>query len=538
MRTWYGTHILRCALRRPFVVVALCAVSFVCAIALVPLGVVGQTFIPPQDRGEIFIQAVYPSGWPIADVSKGIFSLEHVVQGNSDLLNEVSVAGFYNAPFGGSVLQTNVAQMHIWLKDSRAHSTAWWVSRYTAVAPGVLPRAQVTVVPVTSTNGSNQQPIDEIVSDVTGGDPTAQAARVEQVLARTPGATNVNSTATALAPQIALGFDRAKMRTLNVNIDTAATAAEASFGGAIATQFETPQGLEQVQVIYPTSQQTSVADLAAVPVRATNGNIVHLGDFTRINVEPSTPLIVRVDRNNVVHVNANVTANASLSNVQSAFNKELPSLHLPKNIVVSAAPLGQQDYMNQVLTGLGGSLILSVVLVFLLMVALYNSYSSPFIILFSVPVAAVGAIGALLITHQTLNLFSMIGTILLVGIATKNGILLVDYANTLRSRGLNKIAAIRESAQTRFRPIVMTSMSIVAANIPLALALEPGSSVRSSLGIVVCGGAISSLVLTLVLVPVMYTWLAPKRFGRAEEPATNGTVKTPPVVVPAGSTLR
>ena len=179
-------------------------------------------------------------------------------------------------------------------------------------------------------------------------------------------------------------------------------------------------------------------------------------------------------------------------------------MHLPSNITLTSAPLGQGDFMNQLLAGIGAGLILSVVLVFLLMVALYNSYMSPFIIMFSVPVAAVGGILALFFTHETLNMFSLIGTILLVGIATKNGILLVDYANTLRKRGESKLVAIQESARTRFRPIVMTSLSVIAGNIPLALALEPGSSVRSSLGVVVCGGAFSSLVLTLVLVPVMY----------------------------------
>jgi multidrug efflux pump subunit AcrB len=150
--------------------------------------------------------------------------------------------------------------------------------------------------------------------------------------------------------------------------------------------------------------------------------------------------------------------------------------------------------------------------VFLLMVALYNSYRSPLIILFSVPVAAVGALGALALTRETLNLFSLIGTILLVGIVTKNGILLVDYANTLRERGKNKLEAIQESAFTRFRPIIMTSISVVAGNFPLALALEPGSSVRSSLGVVVIGGILSSLILTLVLVPIMYMILAPEHF--------------------------
>jgi HAE1 family hydrophobic/amphiphilic exporter-1 len=221
--------------------------------------------------------------------------------------------------------------------------------------------------------------------------------------------------------------------------------------------------------------------------------------------------------------------------VERAFFKKLPSLHLAPSVVVRPAPLGQQDFMQQTLSGLGQSMILSVVLVFLLMVALYNSYRSPFIILFSVPVAAVGAIGALLLTHKTLNLFSLIGIILLIGIATKNGVLLVDYANTLRKRGLDELEAIKESAHTRFRPIVMTSFSVVAGNIPLALALEPGSVSRSSLGIVVIGGVISSLVLTLLLVPNAYMWLAPKNLAPDEpdEPVEKPRFEHSPPV-PAG----
>jgi multidrug efflux pump subunit AcrB len=205
---------------------------------------------------------------------------------------------------------------------------------------------------------------------------------------------------------------------------------------------------------------------------------------------------------------------------------------------VTPAPLGQQDFMNQTLRGLGSSLVLSILLVFLLMVALYNSYRDPFIIIFSVPVAAVGAIAALVLTHRTLNLFSLIGTILLVGIATKNGILLVDYANTLRGRGASKLEAIQESAFTRFRPIVMTSFSVIFGNLPLALALDPGSGSRSSLGIVIIGGVISSLVLTLVLIPNMYMWIAPDELPASHvkpEPHTNG--KTPvhtEIPVPAG----
>jgi HAE1 family hydrophobic/amphiphilic exporter-1 len=546
LRDWYAHRALPWGLHHKTIVIAACAISFVAALALIPLGIVGEEFVPAQDRGEIFIQLQYPVGTPLAVTTKAVLKVERAVRNNGDIDDDTAVAGAYAAPFGGFVVQPNAAQVHIWLKPGRRHSTEYWVSEFRREAAKAAPGTDPIVVPATGTNGGNGQPLDELVTDIHGGDPTPYANKVEQVLLNTPGARNVISSSQALEPQVDVIFDRAKMQALNVSLGTAATAARTAFGGIVATQFETPNGLEQVQLIYPARLRGSLDELANVAVRTTFGQIVHLGDFSHFVSDPVSPLITRVDRNTVIHLSANITAGASLSNVQSAFLQRVKALNLPKFIIVRPRPLGAQDFMQQTLIGLGTSLILSIMLVFLLMVALYNSYRTPFIIMFSVPVAAVGALGALWLTHSTLNLFSLIGTILLVGIVTKNGILLVDYANTLRERGESKLKAIQESAFTRFRPIIMTSISVIAGNVPLALALEPGSSVRSSLGIVVIGGITSSLILTLVLVPIMYVLLAPEHFvpshGAAKGPtldggngvASNGhgTVQ-PPAVQPA-----
>jgi HAE1 family hydrophobic/amphiphilic exporter-1 len=175
------------------------------------------------------------------------------------------------------------------------------------------------------------------------------------------------------------------------------------------------------------------------------------------------------------------------------------------------------------------SLALSILLVYLLMVALYNGYITPFIIMFTVPVAVVGALGALALTHQTLNLFSLIGSILLVGLVAKNGILLVDFANQLREQGMSKLEAIVESAHARFRPIVMTTIAMIAGMLPLALALDPGSQAERPLGIVVIGGLSSSLILTLLLIPIMYLRFAPEHFQIA---GANGEVDPHQIELP------
>lgn len=524
VRNWYSHRALPWAFDRRGLVIAVCFLSFVISVALVPLGVVGETFIPPVDRGEIFIQLNYPEGTPIDTVRAETYKLESPIDKVRDVQHETTVAGSYSASFGGFIVQPDVAQIHVFLNDDRKHSTDYWVGQFRNLARKILPSdVTASVVPSSGTGGGNAQPIDFLVTDLTGGDPTPYAQQVYNLLKTVPGATSVNSSASTLAPEVSVVFNRQKAQALDVNLGDAAEAAGAAFGGDVATQFETPSGLEQVQVIYPASEQTSLTNLQAIPIRATNGDIVHLGDFASFQWTPTPPFITRTNRNTVIHVDANVAPGSSLSTVENGFVKRLGSLHLPPNVVVRPAPLGQQDFMHQTLVGMGAAMMISVILVFLLMVALYNSYSTPFIIIFSVPVAAVGAIGALVITNQTLNLFSLIGTILLVGISTKNGILLVDYANTLRARGRDKLAAIKESAFTRFRPIVMTSVSIMIAMVPLALAIEPGSATRAPLGIVVIGGVLSSLVLTLLLIPIVYVAFAPEKITAANWPPEAGT---------------
>jgi HAE1 family hydrophobic/amphiphilic exporter-1 len=462
LRDWYAHRALPWGLAHRWIVVLGCMISFVGAMLLVPFGIVGEEFVPAQDRGEIFIQVNYPVGTPLAKTTTGVLAIERVVRNNNDIDADTAVAGAYAASFGGFVSQGNVGQVHLWLKDNRQHSTDYWVATYKKEASSAARGARVVVVPATGTGGGNAQPIDELLTDVSGNDPTPYNAKVFDTVQQTPGVVSALSSSSALEPQLEVQFDRAKAQALNVSIATAANAARAAFGGTIATQFETADGLEQVEVIYPQSLQTSVAELANIPIRSNTGSIVHLGDFASFVNAPVTPLITRQDRNTVIHITANIAPGYTLSNVQNAINQRLKALNLPPQIQVRPRPLGQQDFMQQTLVGLGTSLVLSIMLVFLLMVALYNSYRMPFIIMFSVPVAAVGALGALWLTRSTLNLFSLIGTILLVGIVTKNGILLVDYANTLRERGETKLRAIQESAYTRFRPIIMTSISVIA----------------------------------------------------------------------------
>ena len=508
LRNVYTDRILPAALRAPIPIVVACALLSAGAIALIPLGAIGFEFIPSQDRGQIFVQVQFPTGAPLTQTDAAVRALTNAYVQLPGVQRITSTSGAFQAGFGGSVNLGAEGQLTVFLDPDRKETTDQIARRMSGMGRRIAPGARVVAIPATGTRGGNAQPIDVTVS-TTRGEPDAYAAQIMQVLQDTPGTSNVNSSSLRLTPQLNIAFNRDRARALNVNIGTAAAAVRAAFGGTLATQFDTDNGTKYVQVLYPTADQRGMNTLTSIALRTGSGAIIHLGDIAQIVNAPAQALITRVNRQTVIHLGANVQPGYALSTVQRTFLTRVKALHLPNIVQVGAAAGGTQQNLVQTVNGLGVALLLSLALVYLLMVALYDAYRVPFVIMFAVPVAAIGALGALAITRQSLNLYSLIGVIMLIGLVSKNGILLVDFARHRVAAGLSKAAAIKEAASERFRPIVMTTVSMIAGMTPLALALDQGSVAKRSLGTVVIGGLTSSLVLTLVLVPIIFIWIAP-----------------------------
>ncbi len=525
VRTFYLTRVLEWAFAHPGSIFGGSTLLTLGAFALVPLGAIGFEFIPAVDRGEVFISITYPTGTPLTTTDSAVTKLGAEVARLADVKSVTSVSGASQSSFGGPQNLGSTGQLHVFLKDKPQHTTFWWATRFGVLGRAAAPGAEIVSIPATGTGGGNAQPVDMVVESL-DDQPEKYAPAIVAALKATPGTAHVSSSINNLAPQVDLVFDRERARALDLDIGTAANAARAAFGGALATQFDTSRGIKYVQVTYPQSAQTDVRSLLEISVRARNGSLVRVGDVARLVQDPAQPLMTRTNRQTVIHVSANLAPGAALSTVLDAFHKRLAGLHLPAGVSVLANPGGQQQNLGDTVSGLGQTLVLSFALVYLLMVALYDSYRLPFIIMFAVPVAAVGALGSLALTHLTLNLFSLIGTVLLVGLVSKNGILLVDFANHRVRAGLDRVAAMREAARERFRPIVMTTCSMIAGMMPIALALDPGSSVRQALGVVVIGGLTSSLLLTLVLVPVGFVKFAPVYHPRRTPASGTGLEST------------
>jgi hydrophobic/amphiphilic exporter-1 (mainly G- bacteria), HAE1 family len=529
VRTWYAQRALTWGLEHRRAVVLISFGSLIVALLLIPLGAVGFEYMPPVDRGELFITLNYPTGTPLTTTTQGVRTAEKIVDRmGSDLLSETSISGAYEGSLTGYINNGAIGQIHIFLADGRRRSTQSWAQRLENQIANALPQAQVVAVPATNASGGISQPIGYVVSSATS-DPSAAANQAFNVLVHTPGVIDATTSNALESPQIEVQFNRNAARALDASIGTASTAVRAAYGGYTATEFTGENGLKDVQVIYEQNDLTNLTGISAIPIRANNGSIIRVGDIVDLQMQPAPPLIVRIERRNVVLLGANVAPGATLSNVIRTYERRLRALHLSSDITIAPVSGGNQQQVTQTVTEMSISLLLSILLVYLLMVALYNGYVTPFIVMFTVPVAVVGALGALALTRQTLNLFSLIGAIMLVGLVAKNGILLVDFANQLRERGLSKFDAIVESAHHRFRPIVMTTLAMIAGMLPLALALDPGSQAERPLGIVVIGGLSSSLILTLLLIPIMYLRFAPDEQPRTDLVETHPSPEQLPV---------
>ena len=319
-------------------------------------------------------------------------------------------------------------------------------------------------------------------------------------------------------PRLNILIDPRRSAMLGVAPGDAATAARTAVGGYLATKVRTATGLVDVFVKLPDAERNDLGEVESVRVRSANGMMVPLHEVADFQLIKAPTKIERQSRERVVRVSGDVDASstATLGDILKPVYAALAQPgYLPDG--VRAIADGDSDLFNQTFSSMAFALATSFTLVYVLMVVLYGSFIEPFVVMFSVPVAVVGALGGLALRHQTLNLFSLIAIVMLFGLVAKNGILLVDYANQMRrTRDLGVREAMLAAANTRFRPILMTTFAMIFGMLPLSLGITEGAQERASMGTVLIGGLMSSLVLTLALVPVMYVWVMGlvERFGR------------------------
>ena len=522
VKVGYHDHWLPRALGRPFLVFfgSFGLVALAVGLVLSP-ALNGPTFIPGEfqpytEWGEAVVTLQYPSGTPIGVTQAAVARLSDAFAKMKGVRDVSATVGRGSNGFS-DVIGGQMAELRVYLYDSQRHQEHNVVAA--AENLGYLaPGAHI------SASGAQNAGAPPITYTVIGppGSSDAFAAKLAAFIAKNPAAQDVQTSNSADGPRLEIRIDRNRAAQVGVAPQDAATVARAAIGGLISTKVRMPEGLVYTILRLPVAQRNDLQTLESLQVRATDGTLVPLASIASFDWTTEPSLIERQDRQRIVRVYANARNGAPIGLVTQQVQSKLAEPgFVPPDVTVSTSSDSDAGLFGDTIKNLGLALLTSFLLIYMLLVVLYRGYLAPLVIMFSVPVALVGAFGILAIINalhglfpevryfqgQSLNLFSMLGLVMLVGLVAKNGILLVDYSNTLRARGMALLDAVRESATVRFRPIVMTTVAMIAGMTPLALGLTDGAEFRKSMGTVIIGGLCSSLFLTLFLVPVVYVFI-------------------------------
>ena len=321
-------------------------------------------------------------------------------------------------------------------------------------------------------------------------------------LEKSPLISQVNISRSDYQPEYQVEFDREKLAMHGLNLSTAATFLRNRYNGALATYFREDGNEYDVKVRYEPESRTSIADIENVLLYSNNGTKVRVKDVGKVVQRELPPTIERKDRERIVTVDAVMAAGAALSDGVAYGLGIVDNMVIPSGYSIQVA--GSYEDQIESNSEMGMLALLIIILVFIVMAAQFESLTYPFIIMFSIPFALSGVLFALYITGTTMNIMSILGAIMLIGIVVKNGIVLIDYTMLLRERGLGIIPATVRAARSRLRPILMTTLTTILGMVPLATSQGVGSEMWRPLGVAVIGGLTISTIMTLVYTPVMY----------------------------------
>ncbi|MEX2446409.1 MAG: efflux RND transporter permease subunit [Dehalococcoidia bacterium] len=499
--------LLRWSLRHRMVVVSGAMTTMVAGILLLTSGRIGVEFIPVADYVYFFVETEAPPGTSLDSHDDVIRDIEAVLGEMPEVQTVTSSVGVSGAGvFGsGSTGQARFGSIVVeTVPEHEGRRDVFEIADDARARLATVAGAQINVSAVQD-DGSGQA----IVVRLSGPELerlTLLATEMTAMMEQTPGLLNVSNGAPTGRQQLLVQVDQARAADAGVNASTIGLTVRAAVAGTVATTFrETDGTFTDVRLQLREDARDDIGGVGDLPVQTATGGTIPLRQVSTIREATSPAQIDRQDRERVIVVGADLETGVALSEVQPLVTQAIEDLGLPAGYRADLA--GATEQQTEAFGDLFLALGASVLLAYLLMAVLYNSLVHPLVIMFSLPVAVGGAMFGLYAFGYAFSVFSMIGLILLVGLATKNGILLVDRTNQNRARGMSTYDALLEAGPARLRAIMMTSITIALALLPIAFNLSTGAELRAPLAATVLGGVISSSLLTLVLVPVMYTLL-------------------------------
>ncbi len=517
-------RILKWSLGNKWKVISLTIVLFIASFALIPAGFIGSEFIAVTDRGEFTVTIELPSGAPLEKTNYVTQEVEKIISS----VPEVKKV-FVNVGASGEGLigqnsnfssQLDVTLVH---KNDRKRSTEE-IGEVIKEKVQQIPGVDVRVNPIGIFGTANQTPIQIVVKGPSREDVMEGANVVMNVIKGIPGTADVRLSSEEGKPETRIEIDREKLAAFGLSIAEVGSTLRVALTGDDESKYRDGDTEYDIRIALDEFDRSKISDLSSLTFNNMKGQSIELQQFANIFETAGPTKLNRFDRINSVTVFSQAVGRPSGSigqDIQTAMQKQ----KLPNGVEL----FYDGDLKNQAESfgSLGLAILAGILFVYMIMVALYDSYVYPFVVLFSIPVAMVGALFMLALTMNSLSIFSMLGIIMMIGLVGKNAILLVDKTTQNQKDGMNVYDALLEAGKSRISTIFMTTLTMVFGMLPIALSTSAGSEWKAGLAWALVGGLTSSMFLTLILVPIIFVkmegikekvpGLFRKVFGRKEK---------------------
>ena len=501
--TEWVTSILKWSLAHKKTTLALVFGLLVSSFFLLGAGYIGAEFFAKSDRGEFLVQIEMPKDASIERTNAAAQAAEDYLKNKKEVTKLITMVGQSSEGMGASQSTPYKAEINVQLvpKEERADDANIYAAKIKKELEPILVGAKVKTVPVSILGTAEQSPLALVVTGPELDSVMVFAKAAMNELSKIQGATEMKLSVEAGNPEINVQVDRDKMSALGLNLSTVGATMQTAFSGNTNGKFRQGEYEYDINIRYGSFNRQSIDDVSNLLFINDRGEQIRLAQFATIKESSGPSQLERRDKSTSVTVQAQ-TVGRPTGTIAAEWQAAFDQLKRPTG--VSYVWSGEMENQSEGFGSLGIALLAAIVLVYLIMVALYNSFVYPFVVLFSIPLSIIGALLALALTNNSLNLFTILGLIMLIGLVAKNAIMLVDFTNQRKAEGASTYQALIDANNARLRPILMTTIAMVIGMLPIAIASGAGAEWKNGLAWVIIGGLISSLFLTLVVVPVMY----------------------------------
>lgn len=467
-------------------------VLFLLSLATIPQ--MSTSFSPAQDNGTVGVSAGLDAGMTLDAALQKAKSIEEIVRKSPDVVNIYTTVSANNISVRAKLTDK---------KDRERSSDE--IAGQMRIELQEISGLDLSVSSAATGMGGGDKGYSLHVQGEDFAQLLEYSQKAKQLLAGIPGAADVGISYKAGKPEAKMVIDRDRAADLGVNPTTVSGTLSTLFGGVVVGQYEEGNRRYDVRLRLADEQRRNLDSFDGIYVSGTKAGMVSLDQLAKKVYSTSSSTINRYDKSREIMIEANF-AGMSSGDLSSAFMKKLNAeLPPPKGIKLDMG--GDQASMQDAMSSLIQAVVLGILFIFLILAAQFESWMDPLAIMFALPLAVIGAMIALYVSGSGLSMVGGIGIIFLMGLVTKNAILLVDFIKQRRAQGIDRREAILEAGSIRLRPILMTTLAMIAGMVPSAVAVTIGSELRQPMAIAIIGGLVSSTLLTLLVIPVIYTLL-------------------------------